>query len=277
MSNATLAITKKHLSDVFVTEHQIVIEHGPFSNQCIYAKKWVPSHSITQSPLILLHDSLGCVGLWRDFPALLANALSRPVIAYDRLGFGLSSARSDSVTSNFIAEEATVIFPHIKRYFSFEQFALLGHSVGGGMAIYIGAYEKTCEAVITMAAQAYVEDKTLAGIRQAQIAFSDDAQVNRLRKWHSDKTEWVLNAWINTWLSPSFKDWTLADCINDVTCPVLAIHGDNDEYGSNAFPRYITDNVSGESKLLIMNECGHSPHKERASETIAVIAHFIKD
>ena len=135
----------------------------------IFVRRWVVENS-DAAPIILLHDSLGCVDLWRDFPEALAQFTKRTVIAYDRLGFGRSSQREGLPSISFIEEEANIYFPAIKQALGIDEFILLGHSVGGGMAITIAAtHSQDCQAVITEAAQAFVEERTLIGIRTAKV------------------------------------------------------------------------------------------------------------
>ncbi len=246
------------------------------SGGSIYTKRWTPSELIYHEPVILLHDSLGCVALWRDFPEKLATNLHRPVIAYDRLGFGQSSAREAIPSPNFVTEEAELFFPAIKQGLGLEKFILLGHSVGGGMAVEIAARDRDCIAVITEAAQAFVEDKTAEGIRTAKAMFELPGQLDRLTKYHGEKTEWVLKAWTEVWLSDAFSTWSLEPSISAVSCPLLAIHGENDEYGSQAFPEFLTQRSGGESRMVMLADCGHIPHKEKLSETLLYITNFLQ-
>jgi len=234
----------------------------------IFIKKWIPENPKYTAPIVLMHDSLGCVDLWRDFPEQLARSLSCVVIAYDRLGFGRSSVNNNTPGVNFVWDEADFYFSHIKRAAEFSTYYLFGHSVGGGMSIGIAAIDKDCIGVITESAQAFVEDLTIKGIKEAQVLFKRPEQMARLEKWHGNKASWVLNAWIDTWLSPEYSSWSLESRISQVTCPVLALHGDKDDFGSNAFPEYIASNVSGESSMVIIENCGHVPHKEKMDEII---------
>src|SRR5262245_18511125 len=129
----------------------------------IFVRRWSLGQS-QRSPIILLHDSLGCIGLWRDFPDALARATTRPVIAYDRLGFGQSTKRLGRPAIDFIREEAEEFFPAIQRALGITQFVLFGDSVGGAMALVIAASQsEKCDAVITESAQAFVEPLTLSG------------------------------------------------------------------------------------------------------------------
>lgn len=241
----------------------------------LYIKEWLPETLASDTPIILLHDSLGSAQLWKSFPELLASRLSRRVIAYDRLGFGQSDARIEPPSVDFIKEESSSYFPAIKAHCAIQKYSLLGHSVGGGMSLNIAANDKDCESVISISAQAFVEDITLEGIISAKEMFSKPGQLERLAKWHGAKAEWVLAAWTETWLSPEFAQWSLGYCIKDVTCPVLVIHGENDEYGSQAFPDYIAGNVSAVATKKILKDCGHMPHHEKSREVIDSIVGFI--
>lgn len=242
----------------------------------VFVRHWRLGHS-GRPPIILLHDSLGSVELWRDFPEALAQATTRPVIAYDRLGFGRSTRRIEPPSVDFISEEAETFFPAIQRALGIPRFALFGHSVGGAMALVIAASQHAgCEAVITESAQAFVEPRTLAGVRAARAKFGDPEQFEKIAKWHGEKARWVLDAWTEVWLSPPFLSWNLDRYLGKVRCPVLAIHGDVDEYGSVEFPRRITSKARGPSELAILDHCGHVPHRERKAEVLRLTASFLK-
>ena len=258
------------MSDTEIEESKVGIPGGQ-----VYVKKWIPEFDIGKPPIILLHDSLGCVDLWKDFPEMLSKVFCRVVFAYDRLGFGRSDARGSLPSKDFIEEEASIYFPSIKETLGIDRYVLFGHSVGGGMAINIASQDKDCQAVITVSAQAFVEDLTIKGIEDAQKIFEQPGQIGRLKKWHGSKAEWVLHAWTDVWLSDEFKDWSLEPAIQNVQCPVLAIHGDNDEYGSSAFPQFISERSGGSSTMLILESCGHMPHKERKQDVISAVKEFL--
>lgn len=241
----------------------------------IYAKKWIPENLSSDIPVILLHDSLGSVDLWRDFPEALAAKLSRYVIAYDRLGFGKSDARAQPPAFDFIEQEATHYFPLVKDGLSLTGYILFGHSVGGAIAVNIAARDAACAAVITVASQAFVEDLTVDGIERAMEAFKQPGQIDRLKKYHGEKAEWVLSGWADIWLSTEFSDWSLDSIIGKVSCPVLVIHGDSDEYGSKAFPEFIAGKTGGPSEILMLQNCGHLPHREKPGEVIAAVDTFL--
>ena len=230
------------------------------------------------APIVLLHDSLGCVELWRDFPAQLAQATRRDVIAYDRLGFGRSDRHPGQLATTFVRDEADDGFPALLEWCGIESFVAFGHSVGGGMAVCCAAaHPERCRALVTVAAQAFVEDRTRDGIREAAQQFAAPGQLDRLARYHGDKAEWVLRAWVDTWLSPAFRGWTLDDALPRVRCATLAIHGAQDEYGSDAHPKRIAARVAGPSSYLMLDGCGHMPHRERTDDVLAAVAALLRD
>jgi pimeloyl-ACP methyl ester carboxylesterase len=243
----------------------------------VFVRTWRPPET-DRLPVVLLHDSLGSVEQWREFPAALACATNRPVIAYDRLGFGHSSRRTDTATTTFIDDEARIHLPAVVNTLSLGRYVLFGHSVGGGMALAAAAVAGSrCAAVISESAQAFVEERTLAGIRAAKQGFEDEARFARLSKWHGERSRWVLEAWTEVWLSPEFRQWSLAPVLGRVRCPVLALHGDADEFGSCEFPRRIAQEVSGPARMQIIGDCGHVPHREKEGEVVALVREFLAE
>ncbi len=242
----------------------------------LFVREWPADADAALPPLVLLHDSLGCVELWRDFPARLREATGRRVIAYDRAGFGRSDARVEPPSREFVAEEATTWFPRLREALGLGRFALLGHSVGGGMAVHIAAqHADACAALVTIAAQAFVEARTLDGLRAARVAFAEPAALERLVRYHGDKAPWVLAAWLDTWLDPAFAGWSLAPVLPAVRCPVLALHGELDEYGSATHPRLIGELAAGPVSVQILPGMGHVPQREQPDDVVRRVAGFL--
>lgn len=242
----------------------------------VFVRTWTPDRGSAGPPVVLLHDSLGSVDLWRDFPEALAHALARPVIAYDRLGFGRSSARQGMPSVDFISEEAEVHFPAIAGALDITEFSLFGHSVGGAMALVIAALRPSaCRWAVSESAQAFVEQRTLAGILAAKETFVRPGQIEKLARWHGDKARWVLDAWTRVWLSPEFASWSLDPYLDKVECPVLVVHGELDEYGSVEFPNRIASGVHGAAQLAILPGCGHVPHREQREQVLALACAFV--
>lgn len=243
----------------------------------LFVRTWSGAREATGAPIVLLHDSLGSVELWRSFPEQLCAATGRTVHAYDRLGFGKSDPFSGKLPLNFVAQEATTDFAWVTQQLGLSTFVVLGHSVGGGMATHIAAHHSAaCVALITESAQAFVEDRTTEGIKQAREAFKDPEQMKRLARYHGDKAPWVLSAWITTWLSPDLAQWSLNPVLAKVQCPVLAIHGANDEYGSTRHPETIAAGVAGPSRVEIVPDTQHVPHREKKNYVVNLVAEFLK-
>jgi pimeloyl-ACP methyl ester carboxylesterase len=241
----------------------------------LFTRSWMPfaADASRRTPILLLHDSLGSVELWRSFPEKLAVTTGRRVVAYDRLGFGRSDPHPGALGLDFIADEAQSVVPQLCEQFGIGDFIACGHSVGGCMAIETAAHwPGRCRALVTIAAQTFIEERTLAGIRVAQHDFQDPDNLARLARYHGDKTPWVLDAWIGTWLSPAFADWTLDGPLAGVRCPVLAVHGERDEYGSLRHPWRIAE---GRGETLILPGIGHVPHREAEGTLVAAIVEFL--
>lgn len=256
------------------SDHAIEVDGG-----VIFARRWDPANTSAHAlPLFLLHDSLGSVELWRDFPPLLATALNRSVIAYDRLGFGRSTPRKELPDPQFVTHEARAVFPAVRAHFGVGPFLVLGHSVGGSMALLAATYaEASCNAVISISAPAFVEDRTVAGIRTATQQFDKPEQFERLKRWHGEKAKWVLDAWSQVWQSEAFSNWSLSPWLPQVRCPVLVIHGDQDEFGSTRVPQQIGKEVGGVARLLILEGVGHVPQREKPELVVEAIATFLRE
>jgi pimeloyl-ACP methyl ester carboxylesterase len=244
----------------------------------LFARAWIPSdpRPDRNATILLFHDSLGCVDLWRDFPEQLAVATRRTVVAYDRLGFGRSDVHAGTLPTTFIHDEAMTVVPRLSDALGLDTMVLFGHSVGGAMAIATAAQRpERCAAVVTESAQSFIEDRTLAGIRAARADFERPGQLERLARYHGPKARWVLDAWVETWLSPAFADWRLDDYLRDVQCPILALHGDQDEYGSPQHPERIVRLTQGPSRAVILDGCGHVPHREQPTRVLDEVTQFL--
>lgn len=245
----------------------------------IFVRSWIPDAVAAgeRAPILLLHESLGCIEQWRDFPAALSRATGRTVVAYDRQGFGRSDRLTSAPAPSFVEDEATDGFAAVREQLGIERFVVLGHSVGGSMAVHCAArFAQECQALVTMAAVTFVEARTLAGIRQAKAWFADAAQRERLRRYHGERSDWVLSAWIDTWLDPGFASWSLQPALPAVRCPALAIHGSDDEFGSEQHPQLIGQHAAGPVEQVLLPGVGHVPHREQPQQVLERIARFLQ-
>ena len=254
-----------------VSNHRVALQDG-----AVFVRSWLPAAADGGAAILLFHDSLGSVELWRDFPALLAGATGRHVVAYDRLGFGQSTAHPGGLSATFIGQEVQAAVPAICSALALTRLVVFGHSVGGAMAVATAAARPDlCEAVVTVAAQAFVEDRTIAGIEAAKTAFAAPEQFSRLTRYHGNNARWVLDAWTETWLSSAFAGWRIDDDLRALRCPLLAIHGDADEYGSPAHPERISGLAGGGGAMAMIENCGHVPHREHPQQVIALVQRFL--
>lgn len=243
----------------------------PTAQGAIAAARW-PGRDPALAPVVLFHDSLGSISLWRGLPAALAEATGREVIAYDRLGFGASDPHPGPLPPDFVAAEATGGFAALRQALGIGRFVALGHSVGGAMALFAAAADpQDAVAVVAISAQHHNDDRIRAGIAAARDDFARPGQLDRLARHHGDKAAWVLDSWIGSWIGDRLDGWSVAPARAALRCPVLAIHGEADEYGSVDHARAI----AGDGELLVLPEAGHFPHREAEAEVIAAVARFL--
>lgn len=257
------------------TELCSVVRWVPVDQGRLFVRDWQPSGHEERASILLLHDSLGCVELWREFPALLAARTGRRVVAYDRLGFGRSDAATRPLSLDFVSTEGPAGMEPVLDALGLDHWVGFGHSVGGGMAIGAAGTVRGCVATITEAAQAFVEQRTVDGIRDAREGFARPGQVERLERYHGTKARWVLDAWTETWLDPGFATWSLDGPLAAVTNPVLAMHGELDEYGSLAHPERIARFAAAPVQVAALPGIHHVPHREAADEVLDLVGEFL--
>lgn len=263
----------RRCGETLTRDHSIATAKGN-----LFARVWVPadSHSHAAATILLFHDSLGCVDLWRDFPRRLAIATGRSVVAYDRLGFGRSDHYPGQLPPSFISGEAELFVPVLCDALGLDAIVPFGHSIGGSMAMATAArMPERCGGVITESSHSFVEDRTRSSLLAARADFARPAQFRRLERYHGDKSGWILDAWIETWLTPEFAHWRLEDEVGGVHCPVLALHGDRDEYGSRQHPERIASLTQREARVVILEDCGHFPHREQPERVLSEVSRFL--
>lgn len=227
--------------------------------------------------IIFLHDSLGCIKLWRDFPERLARATNCNYLVYDRQGYGGSDPFFTAERKkDYLETEADVLNKLLEKK-GIDDAILFGHSDGGSIALIAAAkYPERISAVIAEAPHIFVEEFTLKGLRDWLAVYrSSNNLKERLQKYHGDKTDAVVDAWTRTWLAEEYRDWNIEHFMEEITCPVLIIQGTNDEFGSLAQVEAIINQVSGPAEQFILPDIGHSPHKEAAEPVLERSKNFI--
>lgn len=228
--------------------------------------------------IIFLHDSLGCVELWRDFPIVLGNATNCNVLVYDRQGYGKSAPFTTTARNNSYLEMEADILCLLIEQCGIHHAILFGHSDGGSIALITAAkYPSHIIGVVTEGAHIFVEEITLNGIREAVQTYHTTNLKERLQKYHGDKTDAVFEAWTNTWLSDTFKSWNIEHFLPQIQCPVLVIQGEADAYGSIAQVNGIAAQVAGDAHKLLIPSTGHTPHREASDIVLQRASAFIQD
>ena len=222
-------------------------------------------------PLVLLHEGLGSVGLWRGFPRQLGEATGRRVITYSRFGHGRSPAPATPRTREFFHEEALDVLPEVLAQSAAADPILVGHSDGGSIALIHAGHHRVCGLVL-IAAHVFVEEVSLSAIADARRAFTDDGLRERMARHHDDPDA-AFRGWSDVWLDPGFVTWDLGADAARVTAPTLVIQGREDAYGTLAQVQRIADSI-GNSVTTVVLPGGHSPHLERPEDVVQAITEF---
>jgi pimeloyl-ACP methyl ester carboxylesterase len=226
--------------------------------------------------IVFLHDSLGCVQLWRDFPEKLSNEVNCNFIVYDRQGYGKStSLPSHQRKNDYLEIEAEILHDLIIKL-ELQNVILFGHSDGGSIALIAASkYPSMVSAVIVEAAHVFVEEVTLEGIRVAVKEYLTTDLKARLEKYHGDKTDTIFKAWTETWLGVEFREWSIEHLLTAIRCPLLFIQGDKDEYGTTKQMQVVADHVTGKVETHLILGSSHTPHKTAETEVISLVKQFI--
>ena len=225
--------------------------------------------------LLLLHEGLGSVSMWRHFPEKLAAQTGCRVIVWSRAGYGGSEPYPDARTARYMHREGEEMLPAFVAALGIARPILIGHSDGGSIAlICAGAHPDLPRAVAVMAPHEFVEEETLAGIRAALKVWEETDWSHKLGRYHHDPQR-VFSDWNDCWLSAAFRDWNIEQYLPQIRCPVLAIKGEDDEYATMRQVDVIAEAVPG-TQLLKLAQCGHSPHRDQESAVLAALDAFIK-
>lgn len=235
---------------------------------------WGPDPSEVPS-IVLLHEGLGCVALWRDFPARLAEATGFGVIAYSRAGYGASDPVALPRPLDYMTQEAIDVLPKVLEQVGFKRGVLLGHSDGATIAtIYAGSVgDHRVRGLVVMAPHYFAEPLGLAEIAAARVAFEQTDLGARLAKYHRDP-ENAFRGWNDVWLDPGFVHLDVTDVIDYLRVPVLAIQGRQDQYGTLAQIEVLEYRSYAPVDLVVLEDCRHSPHLDQPDKVVSQVAEF---
>jgi len=227
--------------------------------------------------LVFLHEGLGCVAQWNDFPQRLCHRTGCPGLVYDRLGHGKSSPLIQPRTIRYLHEAALDELPKVvESLIPGQRFILIGHSDGGSISLIFSAERhRLLLGAITVAAHVFVEQVSLAGIRKAEEVFVQGKLRNGLARYHGKKTEQLFKAWAETWASPSFRSWTIEDLLPSIEVPLLVLQGRDDQYGTATQVEAIVNKSGGPATPLLLEDCGHAPHLDFPELTLDLMSCFV--
>jgi pimeloyl-ACP methyl ester carboxylesterase len=224
--------------------------------------------------LVFLHEGLGSVAMWRDFPDRVAHATNCDAVVYSRYGYGQSDPLAEERTPRYMHDEALVALPELLDALAIDRPILVGHSDGGSVAlIHAGAGVRPVAAVVTLAAHVLVEDVSVASIAAARAAYATTDLHARLARYHADADSAFLG-WNRIWLAPEFRAWNIEEYLPRIACPVLALQGEDDEYGTMEQMRRIRARVR-DVEVLALQDCRHSPQRDQPEAVIEAITRFV--
>lgn len=225
--------------------------------------------------IVFLHEGLGSISMWRDFPQKVADATGCEAVVYSRAGYGRSGPEPRPRTARYLHEQGLDVLPALLAKLGIERPILLGHSDGGSIAlICAGGTGTPLAGIAIMAPHVMVEDISLHGIRLARQAYLDTDLRERLGKYHA-QVDAVFWAWNDVWLSPAFRDWNIEEYLPRIACPIMAIQGEDDEYGTMEQ----LDRIAAQARdvdLVKLADCRHSPHKDQEQAVIDAVAGFVE-
>jgi pimeloyl-ACP methyl ester carboxylesterase len=226
--------------------------------------------------LVFLHEALGSIELWRDFPGVLAGATGCEALIYDRLGHGRSDVLTTKRTLRYVHDEALVGLSEVLRICKVDDSVLIGHSDGGSISLIFAAeHPDLVRGIISEAAHVFVDELTLSGIRHAVDHYENGNLKKKLMRYHGDNTDSIFRAWCDTWLLPEFTDWNIENSLPRVRCPVLVIQGEDDQYGTREQVKAIASQVAGPSRSLLVPNCAHIPHHQARDTVLQAMTQFI--
>jgi pimeloyl-ACP methyl ester carboxylesterase len=240
-------------------------------------KQWMAE----QKPLLVfLHEGLGSIRQWKDFPSLLSEQVHCPALLYDRYGYGLSEELHEPRYVRFLHDEAIKSLPDLFGQLQIVTYPkiIIGHSDGGTIAlIHAGTHPESLLGVIVEAPHVLVEEATLGGILEVRHDFEHGKLRELLRKYHHEKTEYLVTSWVENWLSGESRTWNVEEYLPMIKCPVLAIQGDMDHFGSVAQLESIERNTKTNTRVLYIAGCGHIPHQQARETVTEAMAGFITE
>ncbi len=247
----------------------------------LHVRKLVPENKTGtgEKPVVVfLHEGLGSVDQWKDFPGRFLEMCQMPVLLYDRLGYGKSSPRKEKRGLDYLHREEKRLSLLIRKL-SLKKYLLLGHSEGGSLALIHAARQpEGLRGVVTLSANTQEEPCITPGIEKVKKEYEKPGSKlkSALQKYHGAQCDRVFYAWCDTWTAPFFQVWNIKNELKKITVPLLAVHGRNDQYTSLLQIKNIEQYVSSSKKTVLLDACGHHPHFDHPDKVMEAICDFLK-
>jgi pimeloyl-ACP methyl ester carboxylesterase len=229
----------------------------------------------TPPALIFLHEGLGSVAMWRDFPAKVAAATGSETVVYSRRGYGRSAKTTGPRCVDYMHHEAQVVLPQLVDRLGVSRPILVGHSDGASITLIAAGSGFHASGVVVMAPHVFVEDVTVASIAAAKDAYRTTDLPQRLGRYHDDPDH-AFWRWNDIWLDPAFRSWNIETVIRSINAPMLIIQGEGDEYGTPAQVDAIRRQTHTDCEAVLLENCGHSPQRDQPDRTLRLIRDFVE-
>lgn len=226
--------------------------------------------------LVFLHEGLGSITQWRDFPQKVSAATGCPALVYARYGYGQSDVLEEPRPFDFMHREAQVALPELLAALAIDTPILVGHSDGASISLIYAGTGHPVRGMVIEAPHVMIEQLNMDGIRVARHAFETTDLPQKLGRHHRNP-EKTFFGWHDAWMSPGFQQWNIENVLPGIRCPLMAIQGEDDAYGTMAQLDTIAAQVGGPCELIKLADCGHTPHKEQPEKTFAAVTRFVRD
>lgn len=228
--------------------------------------------------LVFLHEGLGCVALWKDFPAQVAAATGCEVLVYSRLGYGKSDPVEIPRPLAYMHIEGMEVVGKVLDAAGIKEAVLVGHSDGGSIALIHagGVKDPRVTGLVLLAPHVFNEEMCVASIRQVKVDYETTDLRERLARSHGDNVDCAFWGWNHAWLDPDFMHWNIEEYLPGVTVPVLAVQGEDDQYGTLRQLDAIENQVQGPFERQVLPACGHSLHRDQPQATLEAITGFVR-
>jgi pimeloyl-ACP methyl ester carboxylesterase len=245
--------------------------------------RWIGPRPGAAPTIVFLHEGLGCLGTWRDFPDRMASATGCGALVYSRIGYGASEPVRGPRPVRFMHDEALDVLPAVIEHFELKELILFGHSDGASIAvIYAGSRSRglggpsPVRALVLEAPHVFVEPICIESISRKAKTYETTGLRKRFARYHGANTDSMFRTWIDVWLRPEFRQWNIEEHLPAIECPVLVVQGEDDKYGTVRQVDAVVTQVKGPAKSLVLARCGHSPHSDQPDKVLEAAARFVR-